>query len=95
MLLFGIGLLVIGVLKVISVYFCFWDLVEYGGKFFSYVLMGIVLVGVGSGYCFSGGYVFSGFVVMVLFFLFYFEWLWIVLLCWLVGVSFGMLMGFG
>ncbi|AJJ64424.1 putative membrane protein [Yersinia aldovae 670-83] len=40
MLLFGVGPLVIGILKATSAHSCPWDLVEYGGKALGYVLMG-------------------------------------------------------
>lgn len=95
MLLFGIGPLVIGVLKATSAHSCPWDLVEYGGKSLSYVLMGTVPVGAGLGHCFPGGHASSGFAVMALFFLFYPERPRWALLCWFAGVSLGMLMGFG
>lgn len=38
-LLFGLGPLVIGILKATSAHSCPWDLVEYGGKALNYVLM--------------------------------------------------------
>lgn len=95
MLLFGIGPLVIGILKATSAHSCPWDLVEYGGKSLSYVLMGTAPVGAGPGHCFPGGHASSGFAVMALFFLFYPERPRLATLCWLVGVTLGMLMGFG
>lgn len=95
MLLFGIGPLVVGVLKAFSAHSCPWDLVEYGGKAISYVLMGTTPVGAGPGHCFPGGHASSGFAVMALFFLFYPEQPRLAMLCWLLGMGLGMLMGFG
>lgn len=95
MLLLGIGPLVIGILKATSAHSCPWDLVEYGGKSLSYVLMGTAPVGAGPGHCFPGGHASSGFAVMALFFLFYPERPRLATLCWFVGASLGMLMGFG
>ncbi|OVZ97945.1 phosphoesterase [Yersinia frederiksenii] len=95
MLLLGVGPLVVGILKAISAHSCPWDLVEYGGKSFSYVLMGTAPVGAGPGHCFPGGHASSGFAVMALFFLFYPERPRLAALCWFVGVGLGMLMGFG
>ncbi|RXA98329.1 phosphatase PAP2 family protein [Yersinia sp. 2105 StPb PI] len=95
MLLLGVGPLVVGILKATSAHSCPWDLVEYGGKSFSYVLMGTAPVGAGPGHCFPGGHASSGFAVMALFFLFYPERPRLATLCWFVGVGLGMLMGFG
>ncbi|CNH65960.1 membrane protein [Yersinia aldovae] len=95
MLLFGLGPLVIGILKATSAHSCPWDLVEYGGKAFSYVLMGTAPAGAGPGHCFPGGHASSGFAVMALFFLFYPERPRLATWCWLAGISLGMLMGLG
>lgn len=68
-LLFGLGPLVIGILKATSAHSCPWDLVEYGGKALNYVLMDTAPPGAGPGHCFPGGHASSGFAVMALFFL--------------------------
>lgn len=66
-LLFGLGPLVIGILKATSAHSCPWDLVEYGGKALNYVLMDTAPPGAGPGHCFPGGHASSGFAVMALF----------------------------
>ncbi|AYW93831.1 phosphatase PAP2 family protein [Yersinia pseudotuberculosis] len=94
-LLFGLGPLVIGILKATSAHSCPWDLVEYGGKALNYVLMDTAPPGAGPGHCFPGGHASSGFAVMALFFLFYPERPRLAMLCWFAGIGLGMLMGFG
>lgn len=94
-LLIGVGPLVIGILKSTSAHSCPWDLVEYGGKAVSYILMDTAPAGAGPGHCFPGGHASSGFALMAVFFLFYPERPRLATLCWIVGVCLGMIMGFG
>ena len=94
-LLIGIGPLVVGVLKATSAHSCPWDLVEFGGKAFSYPLLGSVPAESGPGRCFPGGHASSGFSLMALFFLYWPTRPKIAWLCWGGALMLGLVMGYG
>ncbi len=94
-LLFGLGPLVIGILKAHSAHSCPWDLALFGGKAVSFPLLGNVPVNSGPGRCFPGGHASSGFAVMALFFLWWPEHPRRALLALMFGITLGLLMGFG
>ena len=94
-LLFGLGPLVVGIVKAHSAHSCPWDLAMFGGKALSFPLLGSVPAGSGPGGCFPGGHASSGFAVMALFFLWWPEHPRRALLALFAGVALGLLMGFG
>ncbi|MBK5144340.1 phosphatase PAP2 family protein [Budviciaceae bacterium BWR-B9] len=97
MVLLGIGTAVVGALKASSIHSCPWSLSEFGGQADYLHLFESVPVGVnpGPGKCFPGGHSSCGFAVMALFFLFYPERPKLAWSCWLLGISLGMVMGYG
>lgn len=97
MLLMGLGVAAVGVLKAFSIHSCPWSLTEYGGSATYIPLLTALPTGVnsGPGSCFPGGHASSGFSLMALFFLLYPLRLKAAWLCWLAGLSLGMIMGFG
>lgn len=94
-LLFGLGPLVVGLLKAHSAHSCPWDLALFGGKAASFVLLDAVPANSGPGQCFPGGHASSGFALMALFFLWWPEHPRRALLALLIGVLTGLLMGYG
>ncbi|MCE0488662.1 phosphatase PAP2 family protein [Pantoea sp. Mb-10] len=94
-LLFGLGPLVVGVLKAHSAHSCPWDLAMFGGKAESFVLLDSVPANSGPGQCFPGGHASSGFSLMALFFLWWPERPRRALVALLVGITVGLLMGYG
>lgn len=67
-LLFGMGPLVVGMLKAHSAHSCPWDLALFGGNAASFPLLAAVPANSGPGQCFPGGHASSGFALMALFF---------------------------
>lgn len=94
-LLIGVGSLAVGVLKATSAHSCPWDLVQFGGKAFSYPLLGAVPVESGPGRCFPGGHASSGFSLMALFFLYWPSRPRMAWLCWGGAIALGLAMGYG
>ncbi|MDW8848049.1 phosphatase PAP2 family protein [Erwinia sp. MMLR14_017] len=93
--LIGVGPLVVGILKANSAHSCPWDLVEFGGKAVSFPLFSAIPLDSGPGRCFPGGHASSGFGMMALFF-----WYWPrrparAWCCFALGVTLGMVMGYG
>ena len=94
-LLFGMGPLVVGILKAHSAHSCPWDLAMFGGKAASFVLLDPTPVNSGPGQCFPGGHASSGFALMALFFLWWPERPRRAVLALLFGIAVGLLMGYG
>lgn len=94
-LLIGLGPLVVGILKATSAHACPWDLVEFGGKAFSYPLLGTPTGDSGPGRCFPGGHASSGFSLMALFFLYWPERRRMAWFCWSGALVLGLVMGYG
>ncbi|QHM70425.1 hypothetical protein C7M51_00698 [Mixta intestinalis] len=94
-LLTGAGALAVGVLKATSAHSCPWDLVAYGGKAFSYPLLGTTPLESGPGRCFPGGHASSGFSLMALFFLYWPTRPKMAWLCWGGAIALGLIMGYG
>ncbi|MDI9229114.1 phosphatase PAP2 family protein [Serratia bockelmannii] len=92
-LLFGMGPLVIGILKAHSAHSCPWDLAMFGGK--AATLLDAAPANSGPGQCFPGGHASSGFAVMALFFLWWRERPGRALLALCAGIALGLLMGYG
>jgi len=94
-LLFGMGSLVVGIIKAHSAHSCPWDLVMFGGKAATFALLDAVPAHSGPGQCFPGGHASSGFALMALFFLWWPEQPRRALLALLAGMVIGLLMGYG
>lgn len=94
-LLFGMGPLVVGMLKAHSTHSCPWDLALFGGNAASFPLLAAVPANSGPGQCFPGGHASSGFALMALFFLWWPERPRRALLALAVGIACGLLMGYG
>ena len=99
----GVALLLAGlirrqprwVLVATSAHSCPWDLVQFGGKAFSYPLLGAVPMESGPGRCFPGGHASSGFSLMALFFLYWPTRPRMAWLCWGGAIALGLVMGYG